>query len=268
MSTFSHSRAKECLQRAKWFPLTLGLTVFLAGCASSQTAGAPHPEDPWEGFNRRVFIFNDVLDRYALKPVARGYRFVTPDPVETSVGNFFSNLGEVRTVVNSLLQGKGRNASLSTSRLIINSTVGVGGLFDVATKMEITGDEEDFGQTLAVWGWEDSRYLVLPLLGPSTLRDTTGLPADRAADPVMYLNDETAEIALTVLDVVDTRAGLLDREAMIQGDRYRFIRDAYLQSRQFEINDGELGDDPFAADDFEFDDADFDDADFDENGAD
>ncbi|MDR5898552.1 VacJ family lipoprotein [Halomonas vilamensis] len=268
MSTLFQSRAKECLQRAKWFPLTLGITVFLAGCASSQTAKAPHPEDPWESFNRRVFVFNDVLDRYALKPVARGYRTITPDPVETSVGNFFSNLGEVRTVVNSLLQGKGRNASLSTSRLIINSTVGIGGLFDVATRMEITGDEEDFGQTLAVWGWEDSRYLMLPLLGPSTLRDTTGLPADRAADPVMYLNDETTEIALTVLSVVDTRAGLLDREEMIRGDRYRFIRDAYLQSRQFEINDGELGEDPFAADDFEFDDADFNDADFDENGAD
>ncbi|MCL7930292.1 MlaA family lipoprotein [Halomonas llamarensis] len=268
MSTIFYSRAKECLQRAKWFPLTLGLTVFLVGCASSQTAGAPHPEDPWEDFNRRVFVFNDVLDRYALKPVARGYRTVTPDPVETSVGNFFANLGEVRTVVNSLLQGKGRNASLSTSRLIINSTVGVGGLFDVATKMEITGDKEDFGQTLAVWGWEDSRYLMLPLLGPSTLRDTTGLPANFAADPVMYLNDETTEIALLVLDVIDTRAGLLDREAMIQGDRYRFIRDAYLQNRQFEINDGELGEDPFAADDFEFDDADFNDADFEENGAD
>ncbi|WP_075879626.1 MlaA family lipoprotein [Vreelandella massiliensis] len=268
MSMFSHSRATECLRRATWLPITLGLTVFLAGCASSQTAETRHPDDPWEGFNRRVFVFNDVLDRYALKPVARGYRFVTPDPVETSVGNFFSNLGEARTVINSLLQGKGRNASLSTSRFIINSTVGVGGLFDVASRMDITGDEEDFGQTLAVWGWDESRYLVLPLLGPSTLRDTTGLPADRAADPLTYLDDETTEIALTVLDVVDTRAGLLDQEELIQGDRYRFIRDAFLQRRQFEISDGEIGEDPFAADDFGFDDADFDDADFEENGAD
>lgn len=266
MPMFSPSRTTECPRRATWLPLTLALTVFLAGCASSQTAER-HPDDPWEGFNRRVFVFNDVLDRYALKPVARGYRAITPDPVESSVGNFFANLLEPRTVVNSVLQGKGRNASLATSRFLINSTVGVGGLFDVASRMEITGDEEDFGQTLAVWGWRDSRYLMLPLLGPSTLRDTAGLPADRATDPVMYLDDETLETALMVLDVVDTRAGLLDREEMIQGDRYRFIRDAYLQSREFDINDGELGNDPFATDDFEFDDADFDDPDIDENSA-
>lgn len=245
-------------------PILLLATLGISGCAStgSQMAEEAHPEDPWEGFNRRIFAFNDVLDRYALKPVATGYRTVTPDPVQTGVGNFFANLGEVRTAINSLLQGKPSNAGLATSRFLINSTVGVGGLLDYATLMEVTADDEDFGQTLAAWGWADSRYLVLPLLGPSTLRDTTGLPADMAAYPPTYIDDDATRVGLTALNIVDTRAGLLDQEELISGDRYRFIRDAFLQSRQFAINDGELGDDPFAMDDFEFDDSDFSDDDF------
>lgn len=248
-------------------PMVLFATLAVSGCASTstQTAAEAHPDDPWEGFNRRVFVFNDVLDRYALKPVATGYRKVTPDPVQTGVGNFFSNLGEVRTVINSLLQGKPANAGLATSRFLINSTVGIGGLLDYATLMEINASDEDFGQTLAVWGWEDSRYLVLPLLGPSTLRDTTGLPADMAAYPVTYVEDDATKIGLTALNIVDIRAGLLDQEKLISGDRYRFIRDAFLQRRQFEISDGELGDDPFAMDDFDFEDSDFEDSDFDDS---
>ncbi|MCE0734187.1 VacJ family lipoprotein [Halomonas sp. G15] len=241
--------------------VALAATAMLAGCASGGGVDRePNPQDPWEGFNRKVFAFNDVLDRYALKPVARGYRFITPDPVETGVGNFFSNLGEPRTVLNSLLQGKVRNASIATSRFIINTTVGVAGLWDVASRMEITGQEEDFGQTLGAWGWEESRYLVLPLLGPSTLRDTGGLPADMYSYPTTYIDDDETRLGLTALRVIDTRAGLLDQEALIQGDRYSFIRDAWLQQRRFEVSDGELGDDPFASDEFDFDDADFDDA--------
>ncbi len=253
--------------RSTGLPLLLVALLVSSGCASTQTADNANPDDPWEGFNRKVFTFNDVLDRYALKPVARGYRTITPDPVETGVGNFFSNLGEVRTALNSLLQGKPANAGLATSRFLINSTVGVGGLLDYATLMEITADKEDFGQTLAVWGWEDSRYLVLPFLGPSTLRDTTGLPADIASYPVTYVEDDTVRISLTALNLIDTRAGLLDQEELIRGDRYRFIRDAYLQSRQFEVSDGELGDDPFASDTFDFDDSDFDNSDFEDSDA-
>ncbi|RUR29805.1 MlaA family lipoprotein [Vreelandella nanhaiensis] len=244
-------------------PVLLLTTLAVSGCASSQVAQEAYsPEDPWEGFNRRVFVFNDVLDRYALKPVAKGYRTVTPDPVQTGIGNFFSNLGEIRTVINSLLQGKPANAGLATSRFLINTTVGIGGLLDYATLMEITADDEDFGQTLAAWGWQDSRYLVLPLLGPSTLRDTTGLPADMASYPTFYIEDDPTRLGLMALNIVDIRAGLLDQEDLIQGDRYRFIRDAFLQRRQFEINDGQLGDDPFAMDSFEFDDSDFSDDDF------
>lgn len=246
--------------RSKGSLLLLVTLLATGGCASTQMAENSAPEDPWEGFNRKVFAFNDVLDRYALKPVAKGYRTVTPDPVETGVSNFFSNLGEVRTAINSLLQGKPANAGLATSRFLINSTVGIGGLLDYATLMEITADKEDFGQTLAVWGWQDSRYLVLPLLGPSTLRDTTGLPADITSYPLYYVDDDAVRLSLTALNVIDARAGLLDQEALIRGDRYRFIRDAYLQSRQFEVSDGELGDDPFASETFEFDDSDFEDA--------
>ncbi|ATH78421.1 MULTISPECIES: MlaA family lipoprotein [Halomonadaceae] len=257
-----------------WLPALLLATLTMGGCASTSTQErgdasgegvveqSAHPEDPWEGFNRRVFAFNDVLDRYALKPVATGYKTITPQPVQTGVGNFFSNLGEIRTAINSLLQGKPANAGLATSRFLINSTVGVGGLLDYATHMEITAEREDFGQTLAVWGWEDSRYLVLPLLGPRTLRDASGFPLDIAAHPITYMDDHQLRAGLTALDIVHLRAGLLDQESLIRGDRYRFIRDAYLQRRQFEINDGELGDDPFAMDDFEFDDSDFGDDDF------
>ena len=251
--------------RSKGLPLLLVALLASGGCASTQMAENANPDDPWEGFNRKVFAFNDVLDRYALKPVAKGYRTITPDPVETGVGNFFSNLGEVRTALNSVLQGKPANAGLATSRFLINSTVGIGGLLDYATLMEITADKEDFGQTLAVWGWDDSRYLVLPFFGPSTLRDTTGLPADIAAYPVTYVEDDTVRISLTALNLIDTRAGLLDQEKLIRGDRYRFIRDAYLQSRQFEVRDGELGDDPFASDTFDFDDSDFDDSNFEDS---
>lgn len=249
-----------------FIPLMLSLVMVLGGCATTQPSASEseeesfsaHPEDPWEGFNRRVFAFNDVLDRYALKPISQTYVKVIPSPVRTGVGNVFSNLGEVRTAVNSLLQGKPGNAGLATSRFLINSTVGLAGLLDYATHMEITADKEDFGQTMGVWGWEDSRYLVLPFWGPSTLRDTVGLLPDRELYPITYL-DGDVEIPLQILRIVHARAGLLDQESMIQGERYRFVRDAYLQRRNFVINDGELGEDPFASDDFEFDDADFDD---------
>ncbi|SDI74928.1 MlaA family lipoprotein [Billgrantia gudaonensis] len=239
--------------------LAVGL---LAGCASTPAPEERHPDDPWEGFNRRVFAFNEVVDRYALKPVAQGYRTVTPEPVQTGVGNFFSNLGELRTLLNSLLQGKPGNAGIAGARFVINTTVGIGGLWDFATHMEVTGREEDFGQTLGVWGVGEGPYLVLPFLGASTVRDTGALPVDVYSYPTTYIEDDPTRIGLTALRIVDTRAGLLDQEALIHGDRYSFIRDAYLQQRRFEVSDGEQGDDPFASDDFDFDDSDFDDADF------
>lgn len=237
--------------------VALAMLVMLAGCAGRVAVEDRHPDDPWEGFNRGVFAFNDTLDRAVLKPVARGYRWATPQPVQTGVGNFFSNLGEIRTTLNSLLQGKPGNAGRSTSRFLLNTTVGVAGLWDVATPMGITAEREDFGQTLGVWGVGEGPYLVLPLLGPSTVRDTGGLPLDMVTYPVYYVENDKVRYGLTALRIVDVRAGLLDQEELIQGDRYTFIRDAYLQHRRFEVSDGELGDDPFASEDFDFDEADF-----------
>ncbi len=236
--------------------ILLGAVMSMAGCASTQTAES-NPDDPWEGFNRKVFVFNDTLDRYALKPIAQGYDYVTPSPVQTGVGNFFANLGEVGTAFNSVLQWKWGNAGIASGRFMINSTLGLAGLVDIATDMGITGREEDFGQTLAVWGVGEGPYLVLPLLGPSTVRDTAGRPVDMYTDPVTYVEDDEVAYGLTFLRIVDKRAALLDQERLIRGDRYSFIRDAWLQQRRFEVNDGDMGDDPFASDDFDFDDSDF-----------
>ncbi|MCW4151033.1 VacJ family lipoprotein [Halomonas sp. 18H] len=242
-------------------PLAAGLALaLLSGCAATQSQTSANPDDPWEGFNRGVFAFNETVDRYALKPLSQGYRFVTPDPVEAGVGNFFSNLGEIRTTLNSLLQGKGSNASASTGRFVLNSTVGLLGLFDVATPMGLSVRDEDFGQTLATWGVGEGPYLVLPLLGPSTVRDTGGLPVDMYTYPVTYVEHDPTRLSLSALRTIDTRAGLLEQEKLIQGDRYTFIRDSWLQRRRFEVSDGELGEDPFASDDFDLEGSDFDDA--------
>ncbi|RKQ96399.1 phospholipid-binding lipoprotein MlaA [Kushneria sinocarnis] len=236
---------------------TLVATSMLAGCAGNQTQGSGNPADPWEGFNRGVFAFNDTLDRYALKPVAQGYDYVTPTPVQQGVGNFFGNLGDVGNTFNSLLQGKLTNAGTSTARFLLNSTLGLGGLLDPASRMGIERHEEDFGQTLASWGVGQGPYLVLPFLGPSTVRATAGLPVDWYSDPVTYLEDDKVRWGLRGLDLIDTRAGYLDQEQLIHGDRYSFIRDTYLQRRQYLLNDGRPGQDPFAEGDIDFDDSDF-----------
>lgn len=247
-------------KRRALYGLTTVLTVVaLSGCAST-AAQDRNPEDPWEGFNRKVFAFNEVLDRYALKPVAQGYDYVTPQPVQTGVGNFFSNLGEIRTTINSVLQGKPGNAGISTGRFLLNSTLGFAGVLDVASDMELTGNTEDFGQTLGVWGVGEGPYMVLPLLGPSTVRDTAGLPADAYTSPLMYVDDDRITVGLAVLDVIDTRAGYLEQEKLISGDRYAFLRDTYLQRRRFEVLDGKMGKDPFASDEFDLDDVDLDEA--------
>ena len=146
--------------------LVMAVALAASGCASSGVSSEPNPADPWEGFNRRVFAFNDVLDRYALKPAAQGYRYVTPDPLERGVSNFFDNLGEVRTVFNSLLQGKGANAGNSSMRFLMNTTFGLGGLLDPATHAGFIADEEDFGQTLAAWGVGEGPFVVLPFPRP------------------------------------------------------------------------------------------------------
>jgi len=216
---------------------------------NSVTAMAEESEinDPWEGFNRGVFNFNESLDRAILKPVAQGYRFIMPDVAEQGVSNFFDNLRDVVTFFNNVLQLKPVEATQDLSRVLINTTIGIGGLFDVASAMNIPKNDEDFGQTLGAWGVESGPYLVLPLFGPSTVRDGVGIIPDMYLDPLNQVESEELRYGLKVLNVVDKRASLLDREGVITGDRYAFIRDAYLQKREFEVNDGRV---EFNADDF------------------
>nr|WP_313277907.1 VacJ family lipoprotein [Stutzerimonas balearica] len=200
-------------------------------------------EDPWEGVNRVVYRFNDTLDTYTLKPLAKGYQKVTPDFVEDRIGNFFGNLGDVIVMTNDLLQGKPREAGIDASRILFNTTFGVLGLFDVATHMGLQKNDEDFGQTLGVWGLGNGPYVVLPLLGPSTVRDAAGRVPDAFLQPYLYMDDVPTRNLTRGVDLVDTRAGLLSAEKLITGDEYIFVRNAYLQNREFRTWDGQVEDD-------------------------
>lgn len=223
------------------------IALSIALISSPVLAEETHETDPWEGFNRAMFSFNEGLDRAIVKPVTQGYRFIMPDFAEQGVHNFFENIGDVKTFFNNVLQGKPKEASEDLGRVIVNTTIGIGGLFDVATTFGIPKHDEDFGQTLGTWGVESGPYLVLPLFGPSSVRDGVGRIPDMMVDPVQQVNDDDTRLGLQVLRVIDTRSQLLEAEGVISGDRYTFIRDAYLQRREFEINDGQV---KFNADDF------------------
>jgi len=212
------------------------------GAMAAESADGVVTSDPFEGLNRAVFAFNDTLDTYALRPIAQGYQYVAPDFVEAGVSNFFDNLGEVSNVVNNSLQGKLADAGIVLSRLVLNTTIGLLGLFDVATEMGLEQHDEDFGQTLGAWGVSSGPYLMLPLLGPSTVRDTAGLVVDYTTDPVNWLDDQGDKNAASLVRIVDTRSRLLASESLISGDKYSFIRDAYMQRREFSISDGEITD--------------------------
>jgi phospholipid-binding lipoprotein MlaA len=212
--------------------------------------------DRYESYNRFMFRINDSADEYLLRPVAKFYRYITPSLVDEGVTNVFNNLEDVETFVNSLLQAKFHNAIVSLNRVIYNTVFGLGGIFDVATSFGLTAHEEDFGQTLGYWGYEESVYLVLPLLGPSTFRDFTGRIVDTFSDPINYVDEihQDTQYLMTGLDLLDQRADLLAAENLLFGDdRYAFIRSAYYQNRDFMINDGEV-DDPFSDDDYDYDD--------------
>jgi phospholipid-binding lipoprotein MlaA len=226
--------------------LLLSLLLVLPGLVSAAGAAPANP-DPWEGFNRVIYRFNDSADRYVLKPVAKGYRAVLPAPVRRGVTNFFSNLREPITVLNDVLQGKVQQAGGDTARFLINSTVGVAGLFDVAVHAQLPHHDEDFGQTLGKWGVKPGPYLVLPFFGPSDVRDTAGLGVDYYSNPRRYYLETDVDWGLWALDGVNSRANLLDAESIIQGDRYLFLRDLYLQHRDYEVKDGKV-DDPFLDD--------------------
>lgn len=214
------------------------LAASLAGCATTHN----NPADPFEGFNRAVFNFNDGVDRVALKPAATAYREILPTFVQTGVGNFFGNLADVWTSVNNLLQGNIESGLNDMMRVVVNTTLGFGGLLDIGSEAGLQKHKEDFGQTLGVWGIKSGPYVVLPLLGPSTLRDAVAMPVDFAGDPVSYVNTSAGRTAASVVRVVDLRASSLEASNLVEDaaiDRYEFIRDAYLQRRESKINRGE-----------------------------
>jgi phospholipid-binding lipoprotein MlaA len=200
-------------------------------------------EDPWMGFNQKVQGFNDGADRYFLKPAAKGYEAVLPQFARNGVGNFFSNLDDVTNAVNNTLQGKPLAGVSDVGRILINTTLGIGGLFDPASGIGLTKHNESFGQTLAVWGVPKGPYLVLPLLGPSTLTDALSRPVDSRLDPVRYLHPVDHRNRTMALRLLNQRASLLKAEEAIFGDRYIFLRDAYLQRRNYLVNDGKVKDD-------------------------
>jgi len=226
----------------------------VAGCATAPPGAAPvdrhtaGPKDPYEPFNRKVFGFNDTLDKYALKPVATAYEKVIPSPIRTGVHNFFGNFSDAWSAVNQLLQGKPKDAGSMTLRVLTNTTIGIAGLFDPATSLGLERKSEDLGQTLGVWGLEPGPYLVLPLFGSSDIRDTVALPADTYVSPALLVAPKFwQEVGIDAIGVVDTRASLLGASQMLDElafDRYTFVRDAYITRRRSLVYDGNPPDQP------------------------
>lgn len=211
-----------------------------SGCATLD--GPPNPDDPLESYNRAMFSFNETMDKAVLKPVAKGYNWIMPDFASTGVTNFFNNLDDIVVFFNSLLQLKFHEAVSTSARLVWNTTIGLLGFIDVATHMELPKLNEDFGQTLAFWGVDSGPYFVLPFLGPSTVRDGLSVPVDWVLfDPVFQDKELKVTLSLLVVRYTDKRAGLLTATNIIDEtapDKYAFIRDAFLQRREYLIHDG------------------------------
>ncbi|MEY3217300.1 MAG: putative phospholipid-binding lipoprotein MlaA precursor [Pseudomonadota bacterium] len=218
--------------------LGLGMLLLLQACATVKSADA---RDPWEPMNRSVYQFNDAVDTIAIKPAAQLYVKVLPSMVRTGVSNFLGNLGDVWSMANSAMQLKGQATVETFMRININTFIGLAGFLDVASEMGIEKRREDFGQTLGHWGVASGPYLVLPLFGPSTLRDAVAFPVDMQGNVTQRLNDEATRYSLLAVRLVDTRSGLLKTVDVIKAaslDSYSFVRDAYLQKRQNDIYDG------------------------------
>lgn len=232
MNNYNHHIIAYCL---------LCITFLLSsGCATIE--GPPNPDDPYESFNRNMFAFNENVDKYAFKPVAKGYNYVMPNFANKAVTNFFNNIDDIVVFFNQLLQFKFADAAATSARFVYNSTFGLLGLIDFASDMGLPKQEEDFGQTLAVWGIDSGPYLVLPFIGPRTIRDTAGLAVDWTYfDPIF--KRQTLEQSLVTLTIkyVDIRAGLLKASNILDDtvpDKYAFIRDAWMQRREYLIYDG------------------------------
>jgi len=226
------------IQRSWLSAAVLAAAVLGTGCATGPNA---NPKDPLEPMNRSISRFNDSLDENVLKPVATGYKDVTPDLVQQGVRNVFNNLSDIWSTVNNGLQLKGRDTAESLMRSVVNSVFGIYGIFDVATPIGLQRHPEDFGQTLGAWGVPDGPYVVLPLFGPSTLRDTAGMPVDTSVDYVRNLDHIATRNSAMALRVVDKRTSLLGTSNLLTEaaiDKYSFQRDAYLQYRRNQVFDG------------------------------
>lgn len=221
--------------------LAIVVIALLSGCAATQ--GQPPKADPFESFNRASFAFNDAVDGAVLKPVAKGYVAVTPGFVRTGVSNAFNNVSDVKSAVNNLLQGNPGRALSDTGRVLANTFLGIFGLWDVASPMGLQKYDEDFGQTLGKWGVGSGPYLVLPLLGPSTVRDSVARIPSRYVEYQFYVDHPRTANALFITDLINTRANLLPAEETLNTaalDKYTFLRDAYLQRRLRQVHDGKV----------------------------
>ncbi|HSD73860.1 MAG TPA: VacJ family lipoprotein [Steroidobacteraceae bacterium] len=215
----------------------------LGGCATTGASSAQHTRDPFENVNRGIYKFNDVVDRAALKPVAKGYKKITPEWFRRGVGNFFSNLQYPATIFNQLLQGKGSMAARDTARLLTNTLLGFGGVLDPASRVGLDKNDEDLGQTLGVWGVPSGPYIVLPFLGPSTIRDAPSTFAEFFVDPLTYADVKWEVLwGARALDIVDVRAQLLALDPVIARsyDPYAFVRNSWLQRREYQVRDGDV----------------------------
>lgn len=228
------------------------LFVALLFCFSVFASAQPDDVDPLEGINRDIYAFNTVADKYVVKPIAQAYRWLLPDFAERGVGRFFDNLEEVGSALNNLAQGKVSAAANNSGRFLVNSTLGIAGFMDVADRIGLEKEDfEDFGQTLAVWGVDSGPYLVFPFIGPTTLRDGPALFVDGQTLPQTHLEDIGARNTARTVDIISIRAKYIDAdEALPEKDPYSFVRDAYLQRREYLILDGEIVDD-FGADGFD-----------------
>ncbi|WP_203300681.1 VacJ family lipoprotein [Marinobacter sediminum] len=243
----------------RWYVFLLSTALLVglpAGQASAQAMQEPAPKgaaevrvsDPYEGWNRKVFRFNETLDQWFLKPVAQTYRTVTPNIIDRGITNFFNNLQEIRNLANSLLQLKGESAVVAAGRFTYNTVFGLAGFFDVATAFELPERPEDFGQTLGYWGAGSGPYLMLPLLGPSSPRHFGGMVTDIVVLPSAWdAVDSPTDLYARGVQVVDKRADLIPAESFISGDSYIFVRNAFLQRREYLIKDGKMVDDPFSS---------------------
>ena len=232
-------------------PLLTGIlvAVTLNGCATTTIRG-DEQNDPWQGWNKGAQSFNDGFDKNLLKPVAKGYLNVTTNAIDDGVTNFFSNINDIGVTINDILQFKLLQGGMDFSRFMINTTAGVGGVFDWASKVDLPKHDEDFGQTLGFWGIPSGPYLVLPLFGPSTPRDAVGLLGDALMDPITYVSifggfaGTAASAGTSALDVTDHRAGVMASEKVLDeatgDDRYDFIKNSYLQHREYLVYDGNL----------------------------